>query len=50
MKILLNKISRIKYCEIEIITPEKKKYKFSGETKEPKAYLEIKSYKSIKKI
>ena len=50
MKILLNKISRIKYGEIEIITPEKKKYKFSGETKEPKAYLEIKSYKSIKKI
>ena len=50
MKKLLNKISKIKYGEIEIITPENTKYKFFGETKRPKATIKIKSYKSVNKI
>ena len=50
MNEFLNQISKIKYGKIEIITPEKKKYKFFGNTKEPQAKIEIKSYKSINKI
>tara|TARA_Y100000590_G_scaffold280110_1_gene314651 strand:+ start:2278 stop:3444 length:1167 start_codon:yes stop_codon:yes gene_type:complete len=50
MKKFLKQISNIQYGEIEIITPDKKKYKFFGNTKEPKAQIEIKSHKSINKI
>ena len=50
MNEFLKQISKIKYGKIEIITPEKKKYKFFGNTKEPKAKIEIKSYESINKI
>ena len=50
MKKILNQISKIKYGQIEIITPENKKYKFSGITKKPKAILKINSYESINKI
>ena len=50
MKKFLKQISNIQYGEIEIITPDKKKYKFFGNTKEPKAQIDIKSHKSINKI
>ena len=50
MRTFLNKLSKIEYGKIKILTPDNKTYKFSGLKDGPNADLKLNSYKSIKKI